>query len=214
MNTYAMIRRQFGSHRAEHALLGCMNNFDNDPIPRHQSRSHGAGHELSGAMYNPAISCRDAHFRSAKDASPLRILFQGEHRQLLDWILQQELDSIIFTIYLLSIEDRFERQRQIEASVNRKQLIDALATSTGSSKTDADCSIAALVDIITTNLKKCDSVALVGFSTVEARKRAARSGRNPATGEAIKIKASKRPAFKAGATLKAAINAKKKLRSK
>ncbi len=90
--------------------------------------------------------------------------------------------------------------------MNRKELIDALAAQTGSSKTDADRSIAALIDIITTNLKKGDNVALVGFGTFEVRKRAARNGRNPATGEAIKIKASKQPAFKAGATLKAAVN--------
>lgn len=94
--------------------------------------------------------------------------------------------------------------------MNRKQLIDALATSTGSSKADADRSIAALIDIITANLKKDDNVALVGFGTFEVRKRAARNGRNPATGEAIKIKASKQPAFKAGATLKAAVNGGKK----
>ncbi len=94
--------------------------------------------------------------------------------------------------------------------MNRKELIDALATSTGSSKADADRNIAALIDIITANLKKGDNVALVGFGTFEVRKRAARNGRNPATGEAIKIKASKQPAFKAGATLKAAVNGGKK----
>ncbi len=75
--------------------------------------------------------------------------------------------------------------------MNRKELIDAMATKTGSSKADADRSIAALIDIITANLKKGDNVALVGFGTFEVRKRAARNGRNPATGEAIKIKASK-----------------------
>jgi DNA-binding protein HU-beta len=94
--------------------------------------------------------------------------------------------------------------------MNRKELIDALATSTGSSKADADRNIAALIDIITANLKKGDNVALVGFGTFEVRKRAARNGRNPATGEAIKIKASKQPAFKAGATLKAAVNGGKR----
>ena len=94
--------------------------------------------------------------------------------------------------------------------MNRKELIDALAAQTGSSKADADRSIAALIDIITANLKKGDNVALVGFGTFEVRKRAARNGRNPATGEAIKIKASKQPAFKAGATLKAAVNGGKK----
>jgi len=94
--------------------------------------------------------------------------------------------------------------------MNRKELIDALAAQTGSSKADADRNIAALIDIITANLKKGDNVALVGFGTFEVRKRAARNGRNPATGEAIKIKASKQPAFKAGATLKAAVNNGKK----
>ena len=94
--------------------------------------------------------------------------------------------------------------------MNRKELIDALATKTGSSKADADRSIAALIDVITANLKKGGNVALVGFGTFEVRKRAARAGRNPATGEAIKIKASKQPAFRAGATLKAAVNGGKK----
>ena len=94
--------------------------------------------------------------------------------------------------------------------MNRKELIDALATKTGSTKADADRNIAALIDIITTTLKKGDNIALVGFGTFEVRKRAARNGRNPATGAALKIKASKAPAFKAGATLKAAVNGGKK----
>lgn len=94
--------------------------------------------------------------------------------------------------------------------MNRKELIDALATKTGSSKADADRNIAALIDIITNTLKKGDNVALVGFGTFEVRKRAARTGRNPATGAEIKIKATKQPAFKAGATLKATVNGAKK----
>lgn len=94
--------------------------------------------------------------------------------------------------------------------MNRKELIDALADKTGSTKADADRNIAALIDIITTSLKKGDNVALVGFGTFEVRKRAARTGRNPATGETIKIKAAKAPAFKAGAGLKAAVNGPKK----
>ncbi len=65
-------------------------------------------------------------------------------------------------------------------------------------------------DIITDTLKKVDNVALVGFGTFEVRKRAARAGRNPSTGEAIKIKASKAPAFKAGAALKVAVNGVRK----
>lgn len=94
--------------------------------------------------------------------------------------------------------------------MNRKELIDALADKTGSSKADADRNIGALIEIVTGVLKKGDNVALVGFGTFEVRKRAARAGRNPSTGEAIKIKASKAPAFKAGATLKAAVNGGKK----
>ncbi len=94
--------------------------------------------------------------------------------------------------------------------MNRKELIDALAEKTSCTKADADRSIAALIEVITTTLKKGDNVALVGFGTFEVRKRAARTGRNPATGETIKIKATKTPAFKAGAGLKAAVNGGKK----
>lgn len=94
--------------------------------------------------------------------------------------------------------------------MNRKELIDALAAKTGSTKADADRSIGALIDIISATLKKGDNVALVGFGTFEVRKRAARTGRNPQTGAELKIKAAKVPAFKAGATLKAAVNGSKK----
>lgn len=94
--------------------------------------------------------------------------------------------------------------------MNRKELIDALAAKTGSTKADAERNIAALIDIVTTALKKGDNVALVGFGTFEVRKRAARTGRNPSTGAELKIKAAKVPAFKAGANLKAAVNGGKK----
>lgn len=94
--------------------------------------------------------------------------------------------------------------------MNRKELIDALAEKTNGTKADADRNIAALLDIISGTLKKGGSITLVGFGTFEVRKRAARTGRNPKTGEELKIKASKVPAFKAGATLKAAVNGAKK----
>ena len=94
--------------------------------------------------------------------------------------------------------------------MNRTELIDALAAKTGSSKADAGRNIAALIEVITATLKKGDKLTLVGFGTFEVRKRAARNGRNPATGAPLKIKASKAPAFKAGATLKAAVNSAKK----
>ena len=94
--------------------------------------------------------------------------------------------------------------------MNRKELIEALATKTESTKADAERNVGALIDIISGTLKKGDSLSLVGFGTFEVRKRAARTGRNPKTGEALKIKAAKVPAFKAGATLKAAVNGTKK----
>jgi DNA-binding protein HU-beta len=93
--------------------------------------------------------------------------------------------------------------------MNRKELVDALAAKTESTKADAERAIAGLIDIVTDTLKKGDSVTLVGFGTFEVRKRAARTGRNPKTGEALKIKASKVPAFKPGATLKATVNGAK-----
>ena len=94
--------------------------------------------------------------------------------------------------------------------MNRKELIEALAKKTESTKADADRCISALIDAISGALKKGDKVALVGFGSFEVRKRAARTGRNPKTGAELKIKASKIPAFKAGATLKAAVNGVKK----
>ena len=93
--------------------------------------------------------------------------------------------------------------------MNRKELVEALATKTESTKADAERAVAGLIDIVSATLKKGDSVTLVGFGTFEVRKRAARTGRNPKTGEALKIKAAKVPAFKAGATLKATVNGAK-----
>jgi DNA-binding protein HU-beta len=97
-----------------------------------------------------------------------------------------------------------------QTHMNRKELIDALAEKTSSTKADADRNIAGLIEIISATLKKGDSLTLVGFGTFEVRKRAARIGRNPKTGAELKIKASKVPAFKAGATLKATVNGVKK----
>ncbi len=94
--------------------------------------------------------------------------------------------------------------------MNRKELVAALAKKTDSSNAAADRSLAALIEIISATLKKGDKVSLVGFGSFEVRKRAARIGRNPATGAELKIKASKQPAFKAGATLKATVNGTKK----
>jgi DNA-binding protein HU-beta len=94
--------------------------------------------------------------------------------------------------------------------MNRKELIAALADKTSSTKADADRKVLALIEIISSTLQKGGKITLAGFGIFEVRERAARVGRNPRTGETLKIKAAKVPAFKAGATLKAALNGSKK----
>ncbi len=89
--------------------------------------------------------------------------------------------------------------------MNKTELIAAVAEKAGLSKKDADAAIGATVDAIADALKAGDKVALVGFGTFEVRERAERMGKNPQTGEAIKIAASKVPAFKAGKALKDAL---------
>ena len=90
--------------------------------------------------------------------------------------------------------------------MNKAELIDAVASSADLSKASATEAVDAVVDTITESLRSGDSVTLVGFGTFEVRARAARTGRNPQTGEEIQIKASKAPAFKAGKALKDAVN--------
>ena len=90
--------------------------------------------------------------------------------------------------------------------MNKSELIDAVAESAEMTKADAGRAVDAVVSVVTKALKKGDSVTLVGFGTFEVRKRGARTGRNPRTGEEIKIKASRNPAFKAGKALKDAVN--------
>ena len=90
--------------------------------------------------------------------------------------------------------------------MNKSDLIDAVAGDADVSKAEAARVVDAVIDSITRALKKGDTVTLVGFGTFSVRKRGARTGRNPRTGDTIKIKASKNPAFKAGKALKDAVN--------
>lgn len=89
--------------------------------------------------------------------------------------------------------------------MNKAELIDAVAVNADLSKAAAGRALDAALEAITKALKKKDTVTLVGFGTFSVRKRSARIGRNPKTGEEIKIKASKVPGFKAGKALKDAI---------
>lgn len=90
--------------------------------------------------------------------------------------------------------------------MNKNDLIGVLADSTGLSKADAAKAVDGVLDNITNALKKGDEVRLVGFGTFAVASRAASTGRNPRTGEAIQIAASKRPKFTAGKALKDAVN--------
>ena len=86
--------------------------------------------------------------------------------------------------------------------MNKTELIAAIADQADLSKKDAEAALNAFTGTIGKALKKGDKVQLVGFGTFEVSKRSARKGRNPQTGETIKIKASKTPKFKAGKALK------------
>ena len=89
--------------------------------------------------------------------------------------------------------------------MNKADLIEAVATSADLSKAAASRAVDGITKAVTKALKKGDTVTLVGFGTFTVRKRAARKGRNPQTGEVIKIKATKAPGFKAGKALKDAV---------
>lgn len=90
--------------------------------------------------------------------------------------------------------------------MNKSDLVDAVAADTGLTKSDATKAVDALFNAITDALKKGDEVRLVGFGTFAVSERAARTGKNPRTGEQIQIGASKQPKFKAGKGLKDSLN--------
>jgi DNA-binding protein HU-beta len=90
--------------------------------------------------------------------------------------------------------------------MNKSELIDAVAEAADLPKAAATRAVDAMVSAVTEALQNDDQVTLVGFGTFSVRSRAARSGRDPRTGNTIQIKASKVPAFKAGKALKDAVN--------
>ena len=90
--------------------------------------------------------------------------------------------------------------------VNKSELIDAVAESADISKVKAALAVDGVTSAVTSALSDGDQVTLVGFGTFSVRDRAARTGRNPRTGEEIKIAEARIPAFKAGKALKNAVN--------
>lgn len=91
--------------------------------------------------------------------------------------------------------------------MNKAELVAAMAEQDGLSKKDAEAALKAFTDVVSDELKKGGKVQLVGFGTFEVSERAAREGRNPQSGEVMKIAASKAPKFKAGKALKDLVNA-------
>lgn len=90
--------------------------------------------------------------------------------------------------------------------MNKSEFVDAVADEAELSKADAGRAVDAMIEAVKKALKKGDTISLVGFGTFQVRKRAARQGRNPRTGETINIGASNIPSFKAGKALKDAVN--------
>lgn len=90
--------------------------------------------------------------------------------------------------------------------MNKNDLIGAVADASGLSKSQASSAVESVFDAISAALKKGDEVRLVGFGTFSVARRKASTGRNPRTGEPMKIKASNQPKFKAGKGLKDLVN--------
>ena len=91
--------------------------------------------------------------------------------------------------------------------MNKTELVAAMAEKTELSKKDAEKALKAFTDVVAEELAKGEKIQLVGFGTFEVADRPAREGRNPKTGETMKIAASKAPKFKAGKALKDQVNA-------
>lgn len=90
--------------------------------------------------------------------------------------------------------------------MNKQELVSKIADSAKLTKTDAASALEAFVDIITKSLKKGNEVRLTGFGTFTTSKRKATTGRNPRTGQSIKIPASTQPKFRAGKSLRDSVN--------
>jgi DNA-binding protein HU-beta len=91
--------------------------------------------------------------------------------------------------------------------MNKTELVEKVAASTGKTKKEAGRVVDAVLNCISSALQAGEKVTLIGFGNFEVRERAARTGRNPQTGEEIQIKASRVPSFKAGKQLKESVNA-------
>ncbi len=98
--------------------------------------------------------------------------------------------------------------------MNKSELVDAISKTAELTKADAERALSATIDAVVKAVAKGDTVTLIGFGTFKSVKRAARTGRNPATGATLKIAASTSPKFTAGTTFKTAVAGKKAAKKK
>lgn len=117
---------------------------------------------------------------------------------------QAEIAILPYVLYNCVIPAKNTRLRG-EATMNKTELIAAMAETSGLSKKDCDAALAAFITTVETALKSGEKVQLIGFGSFEVKERAARTGRNPRTKETVEIPASKAPVFKAGQAFKDAI---------
>ncbi len=114
---------------------------------------------------------------------------------------------------LMRLGSRIPNPAGEEDALNKTELIDAVAKDSGMGRADTARALESVLRTITKKLRSGEDVAITGFGRFSVTKRAARKGRNPATGESIKIKATKTPKFTAGAPLKTAVSGKRTRRS-
>lgn len=124
-------------------------------------------------------------------------------------MLSQEISFILIVKEHLFIHHYYKTEKRREF-MNKTELIIAIADKAEITKKDAADALNAFIDIVSEELEKGESVQLIGFGTFDVSKRAARTGRNPQTGEEMKIPATKAPKFKAGKALKEVVNSGKK----
>jgi DNA-binding protein HU-beta len=109
-------------------------------------------------------------------------------------------------IELNTEEMHVKKENNIMSIITKTELVTQIASKTELTSASADKVITAFFDAITEALKEGSEVRFIGFGTFSVQSVAARTGRNPRTGEVLQIKASKKPVFKAGKTLKDALN--------
>ena len=116
------------------------------------------------------------------------------------------LDSIIKLVGRVSTNNTYNPNEEEFTKMNKTELVAAMSEKSELTKKDSEKALKAFMDVVAEELKKGEKIQLVGFGTFEVAQRAARTGKNPQTGKAIKIPATKAPKFKAGKALKDTVN--------